>query len=85
MTATIENVRKDLGQVHQGFNQQINNMVSKTKEQVSALDAALAEELTKSLQSLGRQLTALSEKFVTDYGPLTDKLQQVVRIAGRVN
>jgi hypothetical protein len=46
-----------------------------------ALDKALEEELTKSIQSLGRQLAALSEKFVQDYTPLTVQLQRLVQAA----
>jgi hypothetical protein len=55
-------------------NRQIAEMVAKTKDQIAALDRALSEELTKSLESFGRQLSALSEKFVSDYTPLTDRL-----------
>jgi hypothetical protein len=73
---------------HQGFvttnteaNKQVTDLMAKTKEQISNLDAALTEELKKSLESLGRQLAALSERFVSDYGPLTDKLRRVVEMA----
>jgi hypothetical protein len=73
---------------HQGFvttnteaNKQVTELMTKTKEQISHLDAALTEELKKSLESLGRQLAALSERFVSDYGPLTDKLRRVVEMA----
>jgi hypothetical protein len=55
--------------------------MTKTKEQISNLDAALTEELKKSLESLGRQLAALSERFVSDYAPLTDKLRRIVEMA----
>jgi DNA anti-recombination protein RmuC len=78
---SIQAVNQDLSRVNQDFNKQIADLTAKTKEQVSVLDAALAEELKKSLESLGRQLAALSEKFVSDYGPLTDKLAQVVGLA----
>jgi len=53
------------------------------KKQIVLLDKALEEELTKSIETLGRQLAALSQKFVQDYTPLTDRLQQLVR-ASRV-
>src|SRR5258708_861952 len=73
---------------HQGFvttnteaNKQVTDLMAKTKEQISNLDAALTEELKKSLESLGRQLAALSERFVSDYGPLTDKLRRIVEMA----
>jgi hypothetical protein len=73
---------------HEGFvttnaeaNRQVTDLMAKTKEQISFLDAALTEELKKSLESLGRQLAALSERFVSDYGPLTEKLRRVVEMA----
>lgn len=66
---SIQGVNQDFVKVNQEFNKQIAELTAKTKEQVSVLDAALAEELKKSLESLGRQLAALSEKFFSDYGP----------------
>ena len=67
---------------NQEFNTNIRQIIDKTKEQVVTLDNALSAELSKSLESLGRQLAALSEKFVADYSPLTDKLAKVLEIAG---
>jgi hypothetical protein len=61
----------------------ITELVAKTKEQVTVLDKALSEELERSLVSLGRQLTALSGRFVEDYTPLTEKLRRVVEMASR--
>lgn len=77
---SIQGVNQDFTKVNQDFNKQINELAARTKEQVAVLDAALAEELKKSLESLGRQLAALSEKFVSDYGPLTDKLRLLVNV-----
>lgn len=78
-------MRKSLIESIQNANQEMSNNIKQlsenTKEQVVALDNALGQELTKSLESLGRQLTALSNKFVEDYSPLTDRLRQVVQIA----
>jgi hypothetical protein len=51
---------------------------------VASLDAALQKELNQSLETLGRQLAALSQKFVDDYSPLTDKLRQIVQMTSRV-
>ena len=53
-------------------------------QQISLLDTALQEELTKALNSLGGQLTSLSKQFVDDYSPLTEKLRDVVQIASRL-
>ena len=50
-------------------------------EQITLLDTALQEELTKALESLGSQLVSLSRQFVDDYSPLTQKLREVVQMA----
>jgi ABC-type transporter Mla subunit MlaD len=81
---SIDSSAKDISKMNADMARELSGMVAKAKEQVSILDKTLAEELQKSLESLGRQLAALSEKFVSDYGPLTDRLRQLVQIAGRV-
>ncbi|WP_429574949.1 hypothetical protein [Paraburkholderia sp. UCT70] len=63
-------------------NESLGKSMEHVRQSVVTLDRGLQEELTKSLESLGRQLASLSEKFVSDYGPLTDRLRDVVRMAG---
>ncbi len=82
-------LQKTLQAAHQSFvdtitknDEHAGDMIRQTKEQIKALDKALTEELEKSLSSLGRQLTALSERFVEDYTPLTERLKKLVE-AGR--
>lgn len=50
-------------------------------EQIQALDAQMQEELTRAVNALGRNLAGLSEKFVADYMPLTEKLRRLVDTA----
>ena len=50
-------------------------------QQTQLLDTALQEELKKAIETMGKHLAALSNQFVQDYRPLTDKLREVVRIA----
>ena len=68
---------------------QLNTFTRQTEErieiQLSKLDGALEEQLRNSLESLGSQLTSLSEKFVSDYLPLTEKLQRIVQISERID
>jgi len=64
---------------------QLQKLGERVERQFVVLDESLEAELNKSLKSLGVQLSALSEKFVSDYGPLTDKLQQLVQTAERVH
>ena len=81
----VQSVNAEFGKINQDFNKQMGDLAARTKEQVAVLDEALAEELKKSLESLGRQLAALSEKFVDDYEPLTVKLAELVKQAARVH
>lgn len=78
---TMQTVQQNLASAQSEYSRQMTDMAGKTKDQVAVLDAALSEELRKSLESLGRQLTALSERFVADYQPLTDRLRRIVEMA----
>jgi len=71
LKTTIETANRDLSS-------HIRQAAEETKKHVVTLDKALEEELTKSIETLGRQLGALSQKFVQDYTPLTTRLQQLV-------
>jgi DNA anti-recombination protein RmuC len=55
------------------------------KDQFEELDNALSEELKKALEQLGNQLASVSNKFVDDYVPLTNKLKEVIRIAEEID
>jgi DNA anti-recombination protein RmuC len=81
LSAVLENSSLQLQQQQQQTNQQLTRIAEKVERQVSVLDDSMEEELNKALQSFGMQLTALSEKFVSDYSPLTQKLQDVVKLA----
>ncbi|MGC3983120.1 MAG: hypothetical protein QM808_17845 [Steroidobacteraceae bacterium] len=74
LTKNIESANNDL-------NAHVKQLSEDTKKQVVALDKALETELTKSIETLGQQLAALSQKFVQDYTPLTAQLQRVVQLA----
>jgi len=50
----------------------------------ASFELGLERELTLSLSGLGQQLAALSEKFVEDYTPLTERLREVLSIAEKV-
>ena len=51
--------------------------------QMAALDEQMQQELSRSLEVMGRNLASISEKFVTDYTPLTDRLRDLVAMSGR--
>jgi len=55
------------------------------QDAVEELDKGLEAELNKALNSLAGSLAALSERFVQDYQPLTERLREVVRLAEAVH
>ncbi len=69
----------------ESYRANIEKMISDNAERVQKLDAALGDELNKSLESLGSHLTSLSKHFVNDYKPLTEKLKEVVQLANKLN
>ena len=89
MTEQIENGvianQQQLTAAFQTANANLNNHLHQatedSKKQIAVLDKALEEELRRAIESLGRQLTALSQKFVQDYTPLTAQLQRVLQSA----
>jgi hypothetical protein len=62
----------------------VDRQTESLQEAIVRLDASLEEELTKALNSLAGSLAALSERFVRDYQPLTERLREVVRLAETV-
>ncbi|WP_111640396.1 hypothetical protein [Marinimicrobium alkaliphilum] len=76
-----QNLAESLTRSQDGVAERIEAMVARTDAQVQKLDQALEAELTKSLTTFGYQLTSLSEKFVNDYAPLTDRLRALVQLA----
>ena len=62
----------------------VENNNSNLQTSIHNLNESLGVTLNTSLQSLGEQLAAVSEKFVSDYTPLTIELQKVVNLAKRV-
>ena len=84
LQSTVSDVRKTLLETTQLHNQEVNahfkQLGDRTTEQIAKMDLALERELTKSISTLAIQLTALSKQFVDDYGPLTDRLRDIIRM-----
>ena len=85
LQSSVLDVRNMLLEATQSSNTQINDhlraLADKTNEQIVKLDTAIENELSRSISSLGRQLTALSKQFVDDYTPLTERLRTIVQMA----
>ncbi len=82
---TVEQVTQGLAssvnQAHSGLAEHVQAMTDKTELHMQLLDQSMEKELTQALQTFGYQLTALSEKFVNDYVPLTDRLRDILLLA----
>ena len=85
LTEVLDQSGTQLQQQQQQTQQQLLRLAEKVERQVAVLDESMEEELNKALQSFGMQLTALSEKFVSDYTPLTKRLQELVKIADSID
>lgn len=72
-------------QLMENYKANIEKMIADNADRIKNLDNELGQELNKALESLGSQLTSLSQHFVNDYKPLTDKLKEVVQMANRIN
>ncbi|NVK38737.1 MAG: hypothetical protein HWE18_12495 [Gammaproteobacteria bacterium] len=85
MNSTTNQLSEQLQQAYVGafekLDQQIMQSLTQSDKKMAKLDAALEQELNKSLKTLGQQLGALSEKFVQDYAPLTERLKDLVQLA----
>ena len=69
-----------LDSAQRGLHEKVEKMIDRTEQQVTRLDDAMEDELTKALTTFGYQLTSLSEKFVHDYTPLTERLSALVQL-----
>jgi len=76
-----ELLKNTIPEIQKGVNAQITNTNEQLKKNFETLDKNLEAELQKALVSMGQQLASLSEKFVQDYTPLTDRLREVVNIS----
>jgi len=99
MAQATENLGVQLQMVQQDFKKQmqehlqasneasrkaLRESVDLLKEGVVTLDHTLQKELEAALQGLAGQLAALSNRFVEDYMPLTERLRDVVQMSKRI-
>lgn len=69
---TMQNSAKD-------FTSTVSKLSNETKIQTDALSKGIEQALTDSLNSLGGQLSAMTEKFAKDYNELANALAKISR------
>lgn len=82
MSETATKVINEMDGTIVGLIKQNNDLIAKQFEQ---FDKSMQTELSNALLTLGKQLSSLSEKFVSDYTPLTERLREILEIAENGN
>ncbi|RWW98276.1 hypothetical protein [Aestuariirhabdus litorea] len=77
----LESSSEQFSRAQEALNTQVERILSRNEAQLERLDQSMEQELNRALQGFGYQLTALSEKFVSDYAPLTERLRELVALA----
>ncbi|GAC1401663.1 MAG: hypothetical protein NVSMB64_00180 [Candidatus Velthaea sp.] len=80
-TAVRDNLTLSLSAANKEVNENISRLLGSTKELTESLQTGLEESLTTSLESLSAQLASLSNRFAKDYGPIADRLTEVVALS----
>jgi ABC-type transporter Mla subunit MlaD len=76
--AVRDSVTASLATANKEVNDNISRLLGSTKELTESLQNGLEESLTTSLETLAAQLASLSNRFASDYGPIADRLREVV-------
>ena len=81
MNETKINNEKIMQETNKNIDRLYHETSTRIEKQLTDLDDQLGDELNKAISSLGSQLASLSNKFVEDYSPLTDKLANLIRVS----
>lgn len=79
--STTELITRVVPDIQKKVNEQLQSSSESLNANFHSLNANLERELDKSLRTLAQQLASLSEKFVSDYTPLTERLRKIVEIS----
>lgn len=85
----VENLCRQLkarnGEAAEAMNRELIQSAKETNDSIKQIAAKMTEDLNQrvneTLLSLGHALAQVSEKFVSDYTPLAEKLEEVVLLA----
>ena len=74
-TEVINNSATEMQRQHQEQVRQVQEMINGHFQQ---FDQQMQNELTQAIEAMGRHLASLSEKLAEDYGPLTERLRELL-------
>lgn len=81
LEANIDRLNKIYENSINELNTMQESIIENAKDNLQLMNKGMEKGLNQSLVNFGTQLTGLSEKFVNDYTPLTEKLARVLTIA----
>lgn len=77
--AVRNDLTTSLATANKEVNDNVTRLVGSTKELTEQLQTGLEESLNESLTTLAQQLASLSNRFAEDYGPIADRLREIVK------
>ena len=81
----IESLNNLSSEIKQTTEASLETLTERMEEQIVKANINMQNVQKQAIQSMGTSLTSLSQKFVDDYTPLTEKLKETVRIAKNIN
>lgn len=84
-----DNLQKDSLSVTQTISDQLDEMMKTNNESLKKasnnMHKDLDQKIEDSMESLGRAMAAISQKFAKDYSLLADSLEKIVNMAARID
>ena len=84
LSQSLDGLTQTSKQVHESLAVLAKNSDARMADHLARIQKGLEEELVTSLKTFGYQMTSLSEKFVNDYAPLTERLRQLILLAEKL-
>ena len=81
---TMKEVLQNMENVVPNANEQVKKIITDLAAASELLNKQLENELNNSLSGLGQHLATLSNRFVQDYTPLTERLKDILLIAEKI-
>ena len=80
LTGMAEQQAKASARMQAGMEHALTRTSTVLDQRIVELDRQMQEEVGRVVETMGGHLASLSGKLVADYGPLTDKLRQMVEL-----
>ena len=88
MTESLSNSVSSIENMSTEIRDSVKQSIKETNDmlinQIKGLDEQMQKEVTKIVEIMGSNLASLSEKFVSDYSPLTNQLVNLINSLGSV-